>query len=655
MRSDLLEFHAMQNIAEELDLDLEKIGAEVVDGYDADLRSRQAWDAEMKEAMDLALQIREKKNFPWEGASNVKMPLMTEAALQYNSMMYPALVPSVNIVKTRIVGEDKNGQKQESAIRVGKHMSYQVLEEMESWEEEMDMGLMVQPILGNMYKKTYWDNGKTRPASELLTPNDFVVNYNAKSIETAFRKTHIVPLNKNDVRKEELAGNFIEQDYGDPVQEDKKRHGENPPVADQSTEYKFLEQHTYLDLDEDGLMEPYIVTVEQKSKKVARIVSGYDPDQIIENADGEVIDVPQLQYFTKYGFVPNPDGGILDLGLGKLLGPTNEAVNTLINQLIDAGTKSNMGGGFIGKGLRIKGGKLRFSMGEYKRVDAAGVDLARNIVHLPTNEPSNVLFQLLGLLINAGQRLSSTLDSQVGENPGQNQKATTTAIVEQNGQKIFNGIYKRCLRSLGKEFKKIFYLNSKNLSDEQYLNVLDGGYPPNMAQTIRRIDYNVGAVNIVPAADSSYQSQQQKYLKAQALMQKIGTGLINPMVAMKAMLEAEEQPNIDQLMQVPKGPPPLEEREFTLKQQLEQAKLKLEALRIQQDDITTRTNAVLALAKAESLERGDNVKEYLAQLEALISQSKRIGQSASSVGNPPQGGDEGMEGPEGNEMGESES
>lgn len=491
--------------------------------------------------------------------------------------------------------------------------------------------------------------------SDMITPKEFIVNYNAKNIESTFRKTHVIQMTKNDIRKEILAGNYLDEELTAPVQKDKEKEGESPPPVDDSTEYDMLECHTYLDLDKDGLLEPYIVTVEHASKKVFRIVTGYDVNEIVANDDDQIVDVPQLQYFTKYGFIPNPDGGILDLGLGKLLGPTNHSVNTLINQLIDAGTKANMGGGFLGRGIRMKGGNLRFSMGEYKRVDSPGQDLARNIVHLPVNEPSGVLFNLLGLLITAGQRLSSTLDSQVGEDPGQNQKATTSAIVQENGQKIFNGIYKRCHRSLKKELKKIFYLNSINLSAESYLNVLDGDFPEGMAQTIKKADYDVESVNIIPAADSQFTSQQQKMAKANALLQKIGTGLVNPQVAMKRVLEAEEHPGIDQIMNVGEPQPSIEELTLQHQKQIDWANIEIKALELQQDDLKVSANAILALANAEAAEDGTQLSEYKIQLDELIARSNTIGQKAGAAGKTAAGAGGGMENAPSNDMGASQT
>jgi len=645
MIEDLIEFEALQNIADQsiknsVECDLVAIGSDVVDGFDADLKSREGWEGEMKEAMDLALQVRETKNFPWRGASNVKMPLLTEAAIHYNSMMYPALIPPTDIVKARIVGEDHDGAKEAQSIRVSKHMSYQLLEEMEEWEEEMDIGLMIQPILGNMYKKTYFDPNKARNVSEMLSPAEFVVDYWTKSLSTAYRKTHVLSMTRNDIKKAVLSGDFLDIKLGDPKVVDMEKEGESVPTTDKSTPFKILEQHTYLDLDQDGLEEPYIITVEYDSKQVLRIVSGYSSENILVNANEEVYDVPQDQYFTKYGFVPNPDGAFLDLGLGKLLGPTNHTVNTLMNQLIDAGTRSVTGGGFLGRGIKMKGGSLKFQMGEYKRIDCTGSDIRQNIYDIKVPEPSGVLFNLLGLLINHAQRLSSTLDSQVGENPGQNQKATTSAIVQENGQKIFNGIYKRNHRSLKKECKLIFLLNSVNLPSESYLNLLDGNLPKDMEQSIARADYNPKSLNIVPAADSAYTSQQQRMAKSRALMEKIGTGMINPQEAMKRALIAEEQHGIELLMKVEPRQPSLEEKEFEHTMKLDMAKHNLEILKSKREDLKVRSDAIAKLMTAEAIEPGQQLNAMKLKLEGIVRESedndRKFAQAQQQMNQPPQ-------------------
>jgi len=631
MIEDLIEYIAMDNIAESLDAEtLQKIGSQVVDGYDTDRNDRKPWEEKMKTAMDLALQNSKKKTFPWNNASNIMMPVITEAIIQYNSRMYPALIPPVDIVKGRVVGFDTDGEKQNQAIRVSKHMSYQMLEEMEEWEEETDRGLIVQPLLGNMYKKTYYDESLGRNVSEMLSPNEFVMCNNAKSLETSFRKTHFFDATENDIKIGMLSGQYRDADLGKPQKDDSdKPESQKTSETDDSTPYLLLEQHTWYDLDGDGLMEPYICTVEYKSRQPLKIVAGYTVDDII--ADQEtVFEVKQEQFFVKYGFMPNPDGSVMDLGLGQLLCPLNEQINTSINQLNDAGTLGIMGGGLLGRGIKIKGGEIKRRMGQYTSVPTSGQDLQRNIVHFPEVKPSSVLFNLLGMMMTSAQRIASTLDSQVGENPGQNQKATTTLAVQEEGKRIFSGIYKRSHRSLKKEIKRLYYLNSVNLDAESYLNILDGvpvAEREKIGDKIFRNDYDAKSVNIIPAADSNYTSSQMKMAKANSLIQKIQTGLINPQIAMKRALEAEEQPGIEEIMSVQQPPPPFEVTKHNDEMKLGYAKLMLETLNKESEwinnEIKATSNAILAIAKAEGEESGQQLAQYNAELDGLREMAKQ--------------------------------
>ena len=625
MLSDLIEFIGSDNIAEELDKDqLTGIGSRVAEGYRTDRQDRAPWEDKMKDAMDLALQNAKQKSFPWLNASNVMMPVISEAIIQYNSRMYPALIPPTGIVKSRVVGSDPTGEKQNSAIRVSKYMSWQILDESEEWEEEMDWGMIVQPLLGQMYKKTYFEETLGKNISTTLSPNEFVMCNNAKSVEKSFRKTHFFDMTANELKSLQLQGFYLDVEIGKPQKDDSdKPESQQTSETDDSTPYRILEQHTWEDLDNDGLMEPYIVTVEEKSQNVLKIVAGYSEEDIL--ADEEtVLNVAQEQYFTKYGFIPNPDGSIMDLGFGQLLGPLNKSINTNINQLNDAGTLNNTGGGLLGRGVKIKGGVIKRRMGEYLSVPTSGQDLARNVVHFPQMAPSSVLFNLLGMMMTAAQRISSTLDSQVGENPGQNQKATTTIAVQQEGKRVFSGIYKRTRRSLGKEMRRWYYLNSINLLPEQYLEVLDGlteQEKEKVGETLFKADFDLQSTNIIPAADSVYTSEEQKMAKANALLQKIPTGLVNPKVAMQRALEAEEQPGIEQIMTMPEPQPPLEVIKHQDEMQMRRAELLLETLSRESDwinsEIKTTSEAMLNLAKAESEEAGIQYEEYAQQLEIL--------------------------------------
>ena len=638
---------AMDNIADSLtEEELESIGTNVIDSYNDDVQSRIEWEKRYEEAMKLAAQVTEEKSYPWVGAANVKYPLLTEAALQFNARAYPALIPGVDIVKVRTVGDDPTGQKNNSAIRVSKHMSYQLLEEMEEWEENMDKLLMAVPIIGCMFKKTYFDPIKGRNCSVAVYPKEFVVDYDTSTLADAYRKTHVMYLTKNDIQKNINAGVFSDGELGDP------QIGENA-VSDElsglsatktskGTPYKVVEQHTYLDLDGDKIEEPYIITVDCASKKVLRIYAGFDPEEIMVTDEDKITDVPQIQYFTKFGFVPSPDGGFYDMGFGQFLGPLNKTVDTIINQLLDSGHMSMLGGGFLSRGVRAKVGDWAFKPNEWKTVNSTGDDLRKGIVPLPTKEPSNVMFQLLGMMINQAQRLASTVDSMVGENPGQNQKATTTLAVIEQGTKVFSGIYKRLHRALKQELKLLFTLNSKFLDETAYFTVLDSNLPQEIQAQVFQEDYNRALLNIVPAADTSVSSMQQKMMKAQALMELMNTGMVNPQEVIRRNLEAQEQPAIDVLMQVPPAGPSLEERQFLL----EEKRFEIELIKVEQLDLKIQTDAILALAKAEAAEEGSQLKQYESHLKSIIEYNKAAGANRNAT-DTPQAGNSRMEGQQG--------
>lgn len=640
----LTEYATKINIAEELTEDeLQTIGIEVVKDYLIDRRSRTEWEERNDEATKLAAQVVEEKSFPWPGAANVKFPLLTEAAVQFNARAYSALVPNNNIVSARVVGYDPDGKKMDQGTRVSRHMSYQLLEEMEEWEEEMDALLLALPILGCMFKKTYYDPILGRNKSEIIYPKDLVVDYYTRSLEQSYRKTHVIPYNHNDIQSMKAAGIYLNVDLDTPQQVPNELrdelYGLSVSEVTDSTERQVLEQHTYRDLDDDGIAEPYVITVDLDTQQVLRIVAGYEVDEIKTTQDGTIIRVPQRQYFTKFGFIPSPDGSFYDLGFGNLLAPINHTVDTLINQLLDAGTLSNLQSGFLSRGVRMKMGSQRFKPGEWKTVNTTGDDLRKGIYPLPVREPSNVLFQLLGMMINAGQRIASTVDSMVGENPGQNQKATTTMAVMDQGQKVFHGIYKRLHRSLKRELQKLFILNSEYLAPEDYFNILDVPADQQTMEFIARDDYDPESLNIVPAADSAVSTAQQKLAKAQGLLELLPSGMINERVAIQRVLEAQEQPAIEQLIKEPQPPQPTPEFQLEQLKTTEELKLKwaehqLEVIKAEQADIEMQSKVILNLAKAEAEEEGTQIQMYKTQLEALRDRSKALGEKASSLAKP---------------------
>lgn len=605
------------NIAEELDDELlVKIADDVWDGYQLDLQSKSEWDRLINDWINLASQVKENKTWPWPKAANVKYPLLSTAAMQFAARAYPALVPSDGkIVQMKVIGQDPDGQKVEKAYRLADHMNYQLKVDMKDWEEEMDRLLIMLPVVGCLFKKTYWDSVRKRNCSKLLGPKDLVINYWASSLDTAYRVTEVIKMTKNQITTMQNAGLYLDIDLPEPASNPAIREVTNvqraatPSKVDATTPYIILEQHTYLDLDEDGYAEPYIVTIEEQSKTILRIVARWDSDGVLTNPDGDLVCIEPVQYYTKYEFIPNPDGGFYGVGFGHLLGPLNESANTLINLLIDAGVLSNLQSGFIGKGLKMKMGESKFTPGEWKSVPAMGDDLRKQIVPLPVKEPSEVLFKLLGLIIESSEKLASVAEIFVGKMPGQNTPATTTMATIEQGMKVFTAIYKRTYRALSQEFEKLFRLNSLYVENiERAAHILSEPITPQ--------DYDMKVYNVCPSADPTAVSSTQKLMKAESLLQLLQLGTINPQEVTKRVLEAHEQPNIQQLMQMPQQPPDPKIQQMQAQMQMDQESHKMDMAAAQQKTASDQQKAMMDMKMDAQMKAMDlRIKEMEAQMK----------------------------------------
>lgn len=612
------------NIAEKLDEDkLKAIGMEVKQGYDIDLQSRVSWEEQNDKWMELALQVAEEKTYPWPKAANVKYPLLTTAALQFGSRAYPSLVPSFDVVKAKVIGKDENSQGADLASTISTHMSYQVLYEMDSWEEDMDKLCFTLPILGCIFKKTYYSQQKKKNCSELIFPKDLVINYWAKSLDRASRKTHCLRLTPNEIIERQRQGLFLEySDYkftgGSLTSRNEVSTQQTAPADDKDSPRLILEQHTFLDLDEDDYKEPYIVTIDYDSGKVLRIAPRFLPKGVTKNEKGKVSAIKPIEYFTQFNFIPNPEGGIYGVGFGLLLGSINESANTVLNQLIDAGSLSNMQAGFIAKGLRLgKAGDYKFTPGEWKWVNSSYDDLRKGVFPLPVREPSNVLFQLLGMLVNSGKELASIAEIFTGKMPGQNTPASTTMATIEQGLKVFTSIYKRIYRSLGEEFTKLYNLNTLYLSsqEQQFSYDKDGIV---VDASVSKEMYQQAKLKIVPAADPNMVSETQKLILQQGLMELAQFGHINTQVLTKRGLEMQGQPGIPELMEVqPPGPPPdiqVKMRELDILESTKNKELALMAEKQQSESFERLSKVILNLAKAEEA----GVQTSLAQLQPYV-------------------------------------
>jgi chaperonin GroES len=629
------------NIAEELTKEeLSSLGQQIHLDFENDLLSRSGWEKQNEEAMKLALQIKEAKSFPWNGASNVKFPLITIAALQYHARAYPTLLGSESPIKCKVYGQDADGAKLARATRIENHMSYQILEDDASWESETDKVLITQPILGCAFKKVYFDSVKGHNVSEYVLPKDFVINYWSKSIESAPRITHVLYMSKNDIYERTVRGLWLEMDKAMPGEQvlsglssvqDRSQGMSAPQNLDASTPYEILEHHCFLDLDDDGYGEPYIVYVRRDTRQVLRIVARFFPEGVNVNSKGKVLSITAEQYFIKYPFIPSPDGGFYDLGFGVLLGPLNESINTLINQLIDAGTMSNTAGGFLSRGIKMRGGNTAFAPLEWKHVESTGDDLRKGIMPLPVREPSQVLFTLLNLLINYGERIGISVDILTGQNPGQNTPAETSRTMAEQGMKIFSGIFKRTYRSLRDEFRLLYRLNQLYVQETKYFTDArdaDG--------TVLVEDYTGLSSAIRPSADPHIISDSQRIMQAEALRNasKEAPGY-NVYEVQKRYLQALKISSIDVVLPDPTGPKAIkpqpnpkvqiEQMKLQGKQSELEANMKLRAAELMQEAELNKAKIQELQAKAMmELEQARGVQSghQIAMLESQIGIAK---------------------------------
>jgi chaperonin GroES len=626
--------------------DLDSLGEHIWEGYNQDKGSRIKWEKRTEAALNLAMQIVEGKSFPWAGCANVAFPLVTIAALQFHSRAYPAILPSPDVVQYRVVGEDPDGSATARATRVGTHMSWQLLEEDTAWEEQHDRLLITIPIVGCAFKKTYFASSKGHPTSELVLAHDLVLDYFAKSVEACARKTHIIPLYRNEVYENVKNGLFrdILQDdwYQAPARtlhdvheaKENKRTGMNQPQATDATPFTFLEQHCSLDLDQDGYQEPYIATIELATHKIVRLVLRVDRmSDITRDIHKDVVTIRATEYFTKYGFIPSPDGSVYDIGFGVLLGPLNEATNSIVNQLLDAGTMSNAGGGFLGRGAKIRGGAYTFSPLEWKRVDSTGDDLRKNIVPLETKEPSMVLFQLLSLLINYTGRISGSTETMVGENPGQNTPAQTTQTMVEQGSKVYAAIFKRVWRSMKEEYKKWYICNAIHMPIRQAYGSVGSGL------VATRDDYMGDPSRIAPVADPNITSDsmlmQQASLVADRASRVLG---YNKDLVETNFLRAMKVSNIAAIYPGTKGMTPPKDPKVQIeemKQQVHMARLQFEKMSFimtlqeemkmnQAKIMELNAKAALEMESAGGIKTGHQIAAFEAAIGAMRAHNENL-------------------------------
>jgi len=598
----------------------------VLSMFELDQSSMEAWSDRMDHAIKLASMLdKEKKTYPWEGAANIKYPLIASAALQYNARAYPAIVPSTDIVKVAVQGQDKDNQKENRANRVARFMSWQCKVDMKEWERQTDQLLLQLPVVGDVFRKVWWDPAEQRPRTQLRLPGrHVVVNNSVDSVDTAPRVSDQIVMYPHQVQSNILSGRFVEFDM--------------PLTGEDSQEpQEFIEQSTRYDLDGDDYPEPYIVTVHKETKKVVRVVAAYDMStvQIDLEDGGRIISADPDGYLVHYQFWPSMEPGFLGMGIGILLGDISETINGTLNLMMDSAHLSSLGAGFIGaQNFRVKGGAQRLRPGEYKHVNFAGDDIRKGMVPLTFPEPSGTLFQILGMMIDAGREMASINDIMTGDSGRQNMPVGTVYALIEQGMMVFSASYKRIYRGLQDEFAMLAKLNRKFLTPEKYQRFLDEQADP-------KADFSCEDMDILPVADPKSVTSMQKMGQAQFLLELAQGGLIDAAEATRRILEAGSFEDIDQLM--PK-PNPKAAAMQAAQEELMVIEIKLKEAEL--DEKVAKTMKDLASAQKDMAEA--DLAPMRVQIENLKAMKDQLSARRNEIEGPVGGSAGGMAGQPGN-------
>ena len=451
------------NLADRLDeQDRKKMAEEVVREYEHDEKSREEWLHGVDRAIKNARQKPEKKNYPFEGASNIKYPLLTTAMNQFGARAYGAITRSDQPMICKVVGEDPKGLKAKRADRLARFGNHQLMYMMDEWDSGTDKLLHMLPVMGAGFRKGYWRADMGRPTLEFTSARDVVVPNDAPSFDRAPRMTQPTPMYPYEIDRLIGSGKWMNH----------KRDYEGQKDEDTQKACIYLEQVRYYDLDGDGMMEPYIATVSKDDRELVRLDAAFWANSIrVNSTDGKVETIMRESPWIDYSFLPDIEGSVYGMGFGQLLESLGSAINTALNQIFDAAHRQNAGGGFISQGLRLRGGEVRIKPAEFLNVNVPG-RVSDAIHELQFAGPSPVLFQLVEFLLGAAADITSVKDVMTGEAPSGQAMGATLALIEQ-GMQVFSTIYTRIYRAMRKEFRLLMRLNARYLDPAIYAEFLD--------------------------------------------------------------------------------------------------------------------------------------------------------------------------------------
>jgi len=501
------------NLAEELDdADLAQLASDLMEGYEGDLSARKDWLDTYVEGLELLGLKLEDRSEPWEGACNVFHPLMTESLVKFQAETMTETFPAAGPVKTQIIGKETK-ETVEAAARVQENMNFQLTEKMVEYRPEHERMLWGLGLAGNAFKKVYYDPNLERQVALFVPAEDIVVPYGASSLETAERVTHVMRKTANELRKLQVAGFYRDVDLGEPsheLEEVEKKIAEKMGFdATTDNRFKILEMHVDLDLegyedtdkegDPTGIALPYVITIERSTNTILAIRRNWNQDDDTKR---------KRQHFVHYGYVPG--FGFYCFGLIHLIGAFAKSGTMILRQLVDAGTLSNLPGGFKTRGLRIKGDDTPISPAEFRDVDVPSGSIRDNILPLPYKEPSQVLNMLMNQIIEEGRRFASAADLKVSDMSAQAPVGTTLAILERT-LKVMSAVQSRIHYAMKQEFKLL-----KNIIKDY--TPADYSYDPSTGtRDAKREDYDL--VEVIPVSDPNAATMSQKVVQYQAVMQ----------------------------------------------------------------------------------------------------------------------------------------
>ena len=543
------------NLAESMDeRTLKDMGMELIQEYKKDKTSRKEWEDAYIKGLDLLGTKYQEVTKPFKGASGVTHPLLAESVTQFQAQAYKELVPSDGPVRTQVVGLVTPATEQQ-ADRVKDYMNYLLMEEMEDYTTDMDQMLFYLPLSGSTFKKIYFDAMLDRPVSKFIPAEDLVVPYYASDLKDCERITHVIKMTQNEVTKKMAAGFYrdIELIESNTEPDDvQKKLNQLEGIKRSGDDYlhTILEMHVDLNLDDyenfdekaKKIKIPYIVTIDEGSGEILSIYRNYRPGDL---------NYSRIEYFVHYKFLPGL--GFYGFGLTHMIGGLSQAATQSLRQLIDAGTLKNLPAGFKSRGIRVRDDDQPIQPGEFRDVDAPGGNIRDQFFNLPFTEPSVTLYNLLGFVVQAGQKFAAITDSNIG-NDLQNRAVGTTVALMERGSRVMSGVHKRCYYAMRLEFKILARICGESLPPEYPYDVYGG------PRQIKSADFD-NRVDILPVADPNIMSMAQRVMLAQNQLQiaQSNPQMHNLHEAYRRVYEALGTKQIEAILKPPpKQPEPLD-------------------------------------------------------------------------------------------------